>query len=112
MACVWALLALVSIAAAEVIPANLTYTQLDQHYHYCASFLVAVCSVVTDTITQKHGAACLDGTNPGYYYAPANSSAMSTTWVLYFKDKSKLPESPPHLSNWHHSRYVVVGATI
>eukprot|EP00730_Choanoeca_flexa_P014122 TRINITY_DN6056_c0_g1_i2.p1 TRINITY_DN6056_c0_g1~~TRINITY_DN6056_c0_g1_i2.p1 ORF type:complete len:397 (+),score=90.97 TRINITY_DN6056_c0_g1_i2:2-1192(+) len=41
--------------------------------------------VVGDDITAKHQAACLDGSNPGYYFAPANSSAMNQTWVLYFK---------------------------
>ena len=54
--------------------------------------------VVGNDVSAKHGAACLDGTNPGYYYAPANSSAMKTSWVLYFKDKStrRLQSVQPH----------------
>ena len=31
------------------------------------------------------GAACLDGTPPAYYYSPATSAALNTTWALHLK---------------------------
>jgi hypothetical protein len=33
------------------------------------------------------GAACLDGSPPAYYYAPATSDRAKDTWVLYFKGR-------------------------
>ena len=45
-------------------------------------------SLVPQSRADLDGAVCLDGTVPGYYFAPANTTADPTAaskWVLYFK---------------------------
>lgn len=44
--------------------------------------------ILSPAVVAAHGAACLDGSPPAMYYAPANTTddpSAATRWVLYFK---------------------------
>ena len=47
--------------------------------------MAATLTLVANATATRHGARCLDGSRPGYYFAPAKTSATNTSWVLFFK---------------------------
>uniref|UniRef100_A0A7S2X7J1 Pectin acetylesterase n=1 Tax=Lotharella oceanica TaxID=641309 RepID=A0A7S2X7J1_9EUKA len=41
--------------------------------------------LIDQDLADQRGAYCLDGSRPGFYYAPATSVELNTTWIIYLQ---------------------------
>lgn len=62
--------------------------------------------LIPKQLADEVGAKCLDGSRPGFYFAPASTAAANTSWVLYIKgggwcydEKSCLGRAATELGN-------------